>query len=457
MFGWLLRFYPKSRVFAPFLLAGRQYTPIPLYRARLGSSDGRPRYICHPERSEGPAFCFYSGAKQQALRCHENRIGQPELVILSAAKDLPFQSSTGLSFCYHDDAVASTITARTTIEGYLSGSSVVPLFLCGNAISTLRGFPAECVDFVMTSPPYWGQRQYAANGIGLEATYQEYISNLLAVFSELRRVLKATGSFWLNIGDAYLDKELLGLPWRVAIALAERQNWTLRNSVIWNKVKGGPDNSKDKLRNVHEEVFHFVKNPRNYFYDADAIRKTPGTSKIVNGSVVSATGVSGVRYKRQIELSTSLADTQKVAAFAALDEILMEVRQGKLCDFRMIIRGCQRTTHSDSEAVSGRARELQQRGFYLLKYHPNGAKPGDVWDILPEDTQKRDGHFAPYPEDLCRIPLLATCPELGIALDPFCGTGTTMVVAQKLNRKSIGIDTSEEYIRLGEGRCAPLL
>lgn len=346
---------------------------------------------------------------------------------------------------------------RFPISDYLRDGSVVPLFLTGDCLKSMPFIPDNSIDFCMTSPPYWGQRQYAAKGIGLEQTYQEYIASLLRVFGEIRRVLKSTGSFWLNIGDSYLDKQLLGLPWRIALEMTDRQNWVLRNSVIWNKVKGGPDNSKDKLRNVHENLFHFVKNAKTYFYDADAIRNSPRSAKVVNGSVVSATGVSGVRYKRQIELSTALTDQERMAAFAALDEVLMEVQEGKLSDFRMIIRGCQRTTHSNSEYVSGRAREMQQRGFYFLKYHPNGAKPKDVWDIIPEDSQGRGSHFAPYPQDLCRIPLLATCPERGIALDPFCGTGTTMVVAQQLNRKSIGLDTSEEYIRVAEGRCSLLL
>jgi site-specific DNA-methyltransferase (adenine-specific) len=119
----------------------------------------------------------------------------------------------------------------------------------------------------------------------------------------------------------------------------------------------------------------------------------------------------------------------------------------------MIIRGQQRTTHSDSAKVSGRARELAEKGFYFLRYHPNGSKPSDVWDILPEDTQKRKFHFAPYPEDLCKIPILATCPRSGIVLDPFMGTGTTSLVAYQLQRKSIGIDVSGEYIDMACERC----
>ena len=194
-----------------------------------------------------------------------------------------------------------------------------------------------------------------------------------------------------------------------------------------------------------------------YFYNVDGIRSNPKTSRVRNGVVVSATGVSGVRYRRQIELSTALAEAEKKNAFAALEEILHEIVEGKLADFRMIIRGQQRATHSNSENVSGRARELRERGFYFLKYHPLGSKPGDVWDIMPEDTQKRETHFAPYPEDLCKIPILATCPENGIVLDPFCGTGTTILVAFQFGRKSVGIDVADDYIKIAQDRCKLLL
>src|SRR5690606_21826902 len=145
--------------------------------------------------------------------------------------------------------------------------------------------------------------------------------------------------------DAYQDKGLALIPYRVALAMVDDQGWHLRNTVVWNKVKGGPDNSTDKLRNVHEPLFHFVKQPRGYFYDVDAIRKRPGTSKVVNGKVVSATGVSGVKYKRQIELSTELSEDEKSRALEALTDMLNAVKEGRLSDFRMIIRGQQRTTH----------------------------------------------------------------------------------------------------------------
>jgi DNA modification methylase len=348
------------------------------------------------------------------------------------------------------------LTDVGTVKDYLTSSDRVPLFIEGDTYTLLKLFPADCIDCVITSPPYWGQRAYINGGIGLENNWEDYVNNLLAIFCELKRILKPRGSFWLNIGDAYQRKSLVGIPWRVALAMTDQQGWILRNSVIWNKIKGAPDNTKDKLRNLYEPVFHFVKTDR-YFYDVDAIRSKPRQAKVVKGSVVSATGVSGVRYRRQIELSTALSDSERINALKALDEILEEVRVGKLSDFRMIIRGQQRTTHSDSSKVSGRARELAERGFYFLRYHPNGSKPSDVWDILPEDTQNRTLHFAPYPEDLCKIPILATCPQAGVVLDPFMGTGTTNFVAFQLRRRSIGIDISGEYITAARERCGLLL
>lgn len=332
-----------------------------------------------------------------------------------------------------------------------------PLFLVGDAQAVLAYLPSESIDCAMTSPPYWGQRDYGGGGIGLEETWPEYVTRLAAICGQLKRVLKPTGSFWLNIGDAYQNKNLLGLPWRVALTLTDQQGWILRNSIVWNKVKGGMDNATDKLRNVHELIFHFVKKPKGYFYNVDAARHRPRSATVVDDRVVSATGVSGVRYRRQIELTTALSTEEKRNALTALEGILGEIQAGALSDFRMIIRGVQRATHSDSETVSGRARELKDRGFYFLKYHPNGSKLGDVWDILPEDTQKRKAHFAPYPEDLCKIPILTTCPEDGIVLDPFAGTGTTNYVAFQLGRKSVGIEISEDHIRHARERCRLLL
>ncbi len=224
--------------------------------------------------------------------------------------------------------IATLETAAEQLQRYVSGPRVSPLFLIGDSVDVLREIADDTFDCAMTSPPYWGKREYAGGGIGLETDFRQYIEDLVTICAEVKRVLKPTGSFWLNIGDSYANKNLLGIPWRLATKLTDEQGWTLRNSVVWNKIKGGPDNTKDRLRSVHENVFHFVKNSRGYYYDVDGIRNTPKTAKVVKGAVVSATGVSGVRYKRQLELSTELSEAQKQAAFAALDAMLNAVAGG---------------------------------------------------------------------------------------------------------------------------------
>ncbi|WP_258151625.1 DNA-methyltransferase [Pantoea ananatis] len=330
-----------------------------------------------------------------------------------------------------------------------------PLLIQGDALSVLMNMPDSSIDCVMTSPPYWQQREYESGGLGQEASRDQYISSLLEICAEIKRVLKDHGSFWLNLNDTYSKKQLSAVPWRVAIALMDEQGWILRNSVIWNKLKGGMNSSTDRLSNIHENIFHFVKKPTGYYYNVDAIRSNPRKTLVKNGAVISATGVSGVRYKRRVELSTALSDKEKEEAFIALDDILKDISTGKVSDFRMVIRDQHRTTHSNSEKLSGRARELRDKGFYFLKYNPKGSKPSDIWEIAPEDAHKRDSHFAPYPEGVCIIPLLSTCPNNGVVLDPFVGTGTTTAVAYKLGFKSIGIDLSKTYLKTAKNRTEP--
>jgi site-specific DNA-methyltransferase (adenine-specific) len=333
--------------------------------------------------------------------------------------------------------------------------STYPVFHTGDSLTVLKKIPSKSIDFCMTSPPYWGQRCYENGGIGLENKPEHFIENLLEITKEIKRVLKDSGSFWFNIGDTYKNKALQGIPWRIAIKMMDEQGWILRNDIVWNKHKGAMDSSADKLRNIHEMIFHFVKTT-DYYYNDEAIRQNPQTTMVRNGAVVSSSGVCGVRYKRQIELSTALSKEEKENAMRDLQQVLKKVENSEIPDFRMIIRNQQRATHSDSEKVSGRAKELKEKGYYFLFYSKNGALPTDVWEILPEDTQNREKHYAVYPEDLCKIPILATCPPDGIVLDPFCGSGTTNKVAYDLHRKSIGIDISEKYIRIAKQRVSQM-
>jgi site-specific DNA-methyltransferase (adenine-specific) len=325
------------------------------------------------------------------------------------------------------------------------------LLVHGTAREALAALDPACVDTVLTSPPYWSVRRYGGStALGEEATPERYIEDLVAELDELPRVLKPGGSLWLNLGDTYLRKDLCGIPWRVALALQVR-GWILRNAVVWDKVKGNPDNARDKLRDTYEHVFHLVRS-RAYFYDADAIRRPPAPPSTRNGRTTTPTGVSGVRYRRQIDRSHALSPEEKRAARAALAEALARVADGTLPDFRMIIRGQQRTTHSDVTAVSGRAIEVERNGFCVLPYHARGSKPGDVWQVVPEDEWRLDAHCAVFPQELCRIPVLATCPPGGLLLDPFAGTGTALKVARDLGRRAIGVDASRAYLEIAQAR-----
>ena len=205
-----------------------------------------------------------------------------------------------------------------------------------------------------------------------------------------------------------------------------------------------------------KNVFHFVKSPKGYYYDVDAIRSNPKKAKIMKGAVVSATGVSGVRYKRQIELSTALGEEEKRAAFTELEGMLQAIEKGEMADFRMIIRGQQRTTHSDSERVFRQSERAEGKRLLLSAVSSQGQQTGGCMGYHSRRHPEAPLALRP-PEDLCKIPILATCPSDGIVLDPFCGTGTTMLVARNLSRKSVGIDISREYLELAQERCSSLL
>ena len=321
----------------------------------------------------------------------------------------------------------------------------------GGCLGVLSGMDAETIDCAITSSPYWGQRVYEGNsGIGLEDRFDDYVSNLVRILDEVRRVLRKDGSLWLNLGDKYRGKDLMGMPWTVALTLKKR-GWILRNDVIWDKIKT-MQSGRDKLRSTYEHVFHFVKG-RRYHYDRQAILLKSGSRpRRRNGKIVSITGTSGTRYRKQIDASMRLTDAEKRNARRALDGAIGRMGAGDIVDFRMTIRGQQRTVHGTAERMSGRTKELHSRGFYIMTQGSEGHLPTDIWRIVPEDMRRTDIHCAVYPEALLEIPIKSTCPPGGVVLDPFCGTGTTCLAAQRLGRSFIGIDVSEEYCKIARRR-----
>ncbi|MFO0109702.1 MAG: DNA-methyltransferase [Alphaproteobacteria bacterium] len=262
--------------------------------------------------------------------------------------------------------------------------------LRGDCRKLIKKLEDRSIDCVITSPPYWGLRNYEnANQLGMESSPEEYVENLRGIFSEIRRALKDHGTVWLNLGDCYAGgsytgrndvnvktpgrstlsasvpkgkwrglppKNLIGIPWRVAFAL-QQDGWVLRSDIIWSKPNPTPESVPDRPTRAHEYIFLFSKSPR-YFYDADAIRE-PYQSK---------------SYK-----------------FA----------------------------------------------------NPKGKNRRTVWTITPKPC--KEAHFATYPPELIEPCIKAGCPEGGTILDPFFGAGTTGLVAKRLNRHCIGMELNPDY------------
>ena len=295
--------------------------------------------------------------------------------------------------------------------------------------------PDQSANCIVTSPPYWGKRDYGVAGqYGHEDTPAAYVDTMRDVFREARRVLADDGTCWLNLGDSYSAsgggatgmhaylgehitthraagmhaKNLLGLPWRVAFALQD-DGWILRNAIVWHKPNAMPESVRDRLNCRHELLFLLAKSPA-YWFDLDPIRVPHKT--VHRRSPAPRAGVPARRVGR-----------------VALP--------GRRSTGRVRPR---------SPRPAGTAAAVTRRG------HPNGRNPGDVWSI---PTRPYKGpHFAAYPIDLPLRCIAAGCKPGGTVLDPFAGSGTTGLAAIQLGRRFTGIDLSPDFARLAAGRLA---
>jgi site-specific DNA-methyltransferase (adenine-specific) len=273
--------------------------------------------------------------------------------------------------------------------------------VCADCRDYLAKFPADSIDCVVTSPPYYRQRDYRdGQQIGREDSPDEYIDRLVDALAQVRRVLKSSGCLWLVLGDKYQDGQLLGMPWRVALA-AQAEGWILRNDAIWHKPNAMPSAVSNRLTVDHEYVFFFVKSG-DYFYNADAIREPHVTF------------------------------TEK-----------SRMRGGRRHFFQ---RG-----GTPEQGKNGQHRNLHD-GRWDQAFHRNGRNKRTVWSIPL--SKFRDAHFAVFPEALVETCIRAGSPTDGLVLDPFLGSGTTAVVAWKLGRRFLGIDCNREYCQMAQRRLA---
>ena len=307
----------------------------------------------------------------------------------------------------------------------------------GDARQVLAQMPARSADCIVTSPPYWGKRDYRVAGqYGHEDSPAAYAATMRDVFREARRVLADDGTCWLNLGDSYSTsgggatglhaylgehitthrpasvsaKNLLGLPWRVAFALQD-DGWILRNAIIWHKPNAMPESVRDRLNCRHELLFLLAKSPA-YWFDLDPIRVPHKTD---------------TRRERTEARTRSPGRAERCA------------RPPKYGPGTREVTGASR--YGGTRHGSGHRRA-----------HPNGRNPGDVWSI---PTRPYKGpHFATYPIDLPLRCIAAGCKPGGMVLDPFTGSGTTGLAAIELGRRFTGIDLSPEFARLAAGRLA---
>lgn len=299
--------------------------------------------------------------------------------------------------------------------------------LAGDCRERLAALPEESIHCCVTSPPYWRLRDYGVNGqLGLEATPEEYVTKMVSVFREVRRVLRKDGTCWLNLGDVYngsghkdvqinspkqitnrggntqlgtnvshlKPKDLVGIPWRVAFAL-QADGWWFRQDIIWAKPNPMPESVTDRCTKSHEYIFLLSKSAR-YHYDAEAITEP---------------------------LQESSIERWKNPNFGTHDK-----RNGD-------------AAHPERQRSAMLRGQLEQ---------PNGRNKRSVWTV--PTAPYSEAHFATFPPDLIKPCILAGCPVGGTVLDPFAGSGTTGQVALELGRSAVLIELNPDYVKLIEQR-----
>ncbi|MFI7096797.1 DNA-methyltransferase [Streptomyces lydicus] len=277
--------------------------------------------------------------------------------------------------------------------------------LLGDALDQMRTLPDCSVNCIVTSPPYYGLRNYGTAGqYGLEESPAAYVETMRQVFAEARRVLADDGTLWLNLGDSWgPGKQFLMIPARTAIALQE-DGWILRNDVIWHQTNAMPEPHRDRLSSRHEHLFLFAKSTR-YWFDLDPIREpiTAFTAK----------------YQQRSSSPSAAGDYSETRPW-----------------------------------TNGTQKGLDQYGAAHVRSHPNGRNPGDVWALANRPNRSGVKHFATFPIDLPIRCIKAGCKPGGTVLDPFSGSGTTGAAARQLDRRYIGIDLNPAYHDLAKARFA---
>lgn len=318
-------------------------------------------------------------------------------------------------------------------EGYLDG------IVQGDCLTVLKSLPNSAINLVITSPPYFKQRDYGC-GIGNEKTVDEYIDNLINVFSECVRVLSDEGSIVFNLGDKYVDGSLQLIPYSFALKAVKACSVKLVNNIAWIKSNPTPRRYQKKLINSVEPFFHFVKNSEYYYNLKDYLVSSETETRKYGANV-------GQKYFELIE-NSAITVEQKKMALCELQDVIEEVKLGKIEGFRMKIKGIHSEPYGGQSG--GRKYQLLKKGFTIIKIKGEPLKR-DVIECAVETTRD-SGHPAIYPLHIIRELIKLLSKPHDVVLDPFAGSGTTAVAAKELKRKYIGIEINEDYCKLARER-----
>lgn len=334
--------------------------------------------------------------------------------------------------------MAETIAPYTA--NTLSFKDMIDNIVQGDNLAILKLIPDNSINLIITSPPYFKQRDYGS-GIGNEKTVEQYIENLIFVFSECVRILRKDGSIVFNLGDKYLEGSLQLIPHRFAIEALKIFPVKLVNNITWVKLNPTPRQYQKRLVSSTEPFFHFVKSDE-YYYNLDGyMSNNESKGKRTNGNNI------GKKYFELIE-NSSLTLEQKKKAFCELQEVIEEVKSGRIESFRMKIKGIHSEPFGGQDG--GRKYQLMKKGFTIIKIKGEPIKR-DVIECAVE-TIKGSKHPAIYPLFIIRELIKLLSSSGGIVLDPFVGSGTTAVAAKELNRRYIGIDINMAYCEYAKKR-----
>ena len=318
----------------------------------------------------------------------------------------------------------------------------------GDALAVLADLPDRSVDCIVTSPPYFGLRDYGVDGqIGAEPSPAEFVAALVAVFREARRVLADDGTLWLNLGDTLRQGDLQGVPWRVALALQE-DGWLLRSDVIWSKPNHMPESVTDRPTRSHEHIFLLAKS-RRYYYDHDAIAEravggAKGSRFDVGKTAAHQLGRAqeGQRERPQLSRAITLANEAGLT-----DAHLAAIRSVGMSDTGKAA-AIQSGAGRNAAEVQRLAREAKAAlGGYYREFLTGGYRNArDVWEVPLAPFA--EAHFATFPPALPERCIQAGCKPGGTVLDPFSGSGTTGLAAARHGRRYVGIDLNRDYLDL---------